>query len=297
MVSRVTERTLIGDFTFSVSRLRRQQLDAQDTVSSQKRLREPSDDPVGAAQSTRLRGEQKELGAFGDSVDLGTTTLGAEDGALGEAEDIMVRAREIAASLTGGLATPEARQTAAQEVTELERGLVSLANTSVGGRFIFGGLTTSGPVFKSFDDPTFTPATAYTGPATPFSVKIAQSETVPITSNGGDVFGSSLQALDDLRQTLNAGTEPTANLTPLENAAEDLRQERAGVGGRLARLQTRDQEIGNATVNAKTLLSGVEDADLTESITQLAQVQNALQATLTAGTSILQTSILDYLKL
>lgn len=297
MVGRVTERTLIADFTTAVSRLRRRQADAQNALSSQKRLREASDDPVGAARSTALRGETRELKAYDESVGLATTTLGAEDGVLGEVHDILTRAREIAASLSGGLATPEARQTAAEEVTELERGLLSLANTKVAGRYIFGGLTTTGPVFASLDDVGFTPATAYSGPATPFSVQTARDETVRVTSNGGDVFASSLQALDDLRQTLVAGNEPTANLTPLENAAEDIRQERASVGGRLARLQTRDLEIGNAILTAKTLLSDVEDADLTETITQLAQVQNALEATLTAGTSLLQTTILDYLRL
>jgi flagellar hook-associated protein 3 FlgL len=297
MVSRVTERTLISDFTFSVSRLRRQQADAQNALSSQKRLREASDDPVGAARSTSLRGEAKELDAYKDSVGVATTTLGAEDEALGQAHDILVRAREIAASLTGGLATPEARQTAAEEVTELERGLLSLANTKVAGRYIFGGLTTNGPVFASFDDPTFSPATAYTGPAAPFSVQTARDESIRVTSNGGDVFGSSLQALDDLRQTLVAGNSPTPNLTPLEDAAEDIRQERASVGGRLSRLQTRDHEIGEATLSAKSMLADVEDADLTETITQLAQLQNALEATLTAGTTLMQTSILDYLRL
>jgi flagellar hook-associated protein 3 FlgL len=297
MVSRVTERTLMADFTFSVSRLRRQQADAQNALSSQKRLREASDDPVGAARSTRLRGEAKELDAYKDSVGVATTTLGAEDGVLGEAHDILVRAREIAASLTGGLATPEARQTAAEEVTELERGLLSLANTKVAGRYVFGGLTTSGPIFASLDDPGFTPATAYSGPAAPFSVQTARDESIRVTSNGGDVFTSSLQALDDLRQTLIAGDSPTPNLTPLEDAAEDIRQERASVGGRLARLQTRDHEIGNAILSAKTMLADVEDADLTETITQLAQLQNALEATLTAGGTLMQTSILDFLRL
>ncbi len=297
MVSRVTERTLITDFTTAVSRLRRQQADAQNALSSQKRLREASDDPVGAARSTRLRGETKELQAYRDSVTIGRSTLGAQDGVLNEAHDILIRAREIAAGLSGGLATPEARQTAAEEVTELERGLLALANTTVGGRYIFGGLATSGPPFTGFDTPGFSPATSYTGTTTPFSVRTARDEDVRITTSGGDVFNSSLQALDDLRLTLEAGNEPTANLTPLEDAAEDIRQERASVGGRLARLQTRDQEIGNAVLTAKTLLGDVEDADLTETITELAQVRNALEATLTAGTSLLQTSILDYLRL
>jgi len=297
MISRVTERTLIADFTSSVSRLQRQQAEAQAALSSQKKLREPSDDPVGAARSTQLRGETKELGAYHDSVGLGSATLGAQDGVLGEVHDIMIRARELAAGLSGGLTTPAARQTAAAEVTELEKGLLALGNTTVAGRYVFGGLATNGPVFTSFDDPGFTPATAYTGSSTPFAVRTARDETVRITTSGGAVFGSSLQAVDDLRQTLAAGNDPVASLTTLDAAAEDIRQERASVGGRLVRLQTRDQEIGSATTTAKTLLSGVEDADLTETVTQLAQVKNALEATLTAGSSLLHTTILDYLKL
>src|SRR6185369_8267022 len=108
MVSRVTERTLVNDFTLAVGRLRRQQSEAQDALSSQKKLREASDDPVGAARSTRLRSETKELDSYKDSVTIGTSSLAAQDSALGEAHDILVRAREIAASLSGGLATPEA---------------------------------------------------------------------------------------------------------------------------------------------------------------------------------------------
>src|SRR5688572_14393651 len=174
MVSRVTERTLVADFTFAVSRLRQQQADAQNALSSQKRLREASDDPVGAARSTSLRGEAKELAAFRDSVTLGSSALGAQDGVLGEVHDILIRAREIAAGMSGGLTTPEARQTAAEEVTELERGLLALANTTVAGRHIFGGLAAGGPVFAGLDDPGFTPAAAYTGPADPFSVRASR---------------------------------------------------------------------------------------------------------------------------
>ncbi|MCC6764843.1 MAG: flagellar hook-associated protein FlgL [Deltaproteobacteria bacterium] len=297
MVGRVTERTLIADFTYSVSRLRRQQADAQNALSSQKRLREASDDPVGAARSTSLRGEAKELDAYRGSVALATTTLGAEDGVLGQVHDILVRAREIAVGLSSSLVTPETRQTAAEEVQELERGLLSLGNTTVAGRYVFGGLASSGPPFASFDAPGFSPATAYTGATEPFVVRTARDETVRVTTNGGDVFGSALAALDDLRQTLESGTEPSAHLTALESAAEDIRQERASVGGRLARLQTRNAEIAGAISTNKALIGAVEDADLTETITELAQVQNALQATLTAGTSLLQTSILDFLRL
>jgi len=296
MVSRVTDRTLLTDFTTAVARLRRQQADAQAALSSQKKLREPSDDPVGAAQSSRLRAEAKELDAYQESVGVGTASLGAQDSVLGEVHDMLIRAREIASGMSGGLATPEARQTAAEEVTELERGVLALGNTTVGGRYVFGAMSTDGPAFTTLDDPSYTPATAYTGPTTEFSVLVARDETVRVTTGGDQVFGSTLQALDDLRQTLDAGNDPSASLTTLDAAANDVRQERASVGGRLSRLQSRDGEIADATLTAKTLLGNVEDADLTETITQLAQLQNALQATLTAGATLMQTSIVDFVR-
>ena len=108
-----------------------------------------------------------------------------------------------------------------------------------------------------------------------------------------------MQAIDDLRQTLDGRRRsPTPSLTPLERRGRTTYARSAPASADAWRgCQTRDQEIGDAILTAKTLLSDVEDADLTETITQLAQLQNALEATLTAGTTLMQTTILDFLRL
>ena len=102
-----------------------------------------------------------------------------------------------------------------------------------------------------------------------------------------------IEAIDDLRQTLAAGNPPVASLDDIEAAAEVLREERASVGGRQARLEGRTEEIEASLVDTQKLLGSIEDADLTVSISELTQLQTALQATL-ATASTLQTSILDY---
>lgn len=295
ILGRVTQQTMFRDLTTSVSRLQRQLADAQAQVSSQKKLRSASDDPAGSATANRLRGETSTLQALDDGIGFGTAVLGAEEGALEQTESLLTRAREIAAQTSGGLTTPAGRQQAAAEVAQLERDLLSLANTKISGRYVFGGLDGGAPPFTDFDDPTFAAATAYTGATTPFTLPIGAGQTVALTTPGDQVFGTALTAIDDLRQTLATGAAPTTSLDAIENAAASIRQERSSVGGRVTRLQDRETQIGRLTDTAKSLLSGVEDADLATAISQLVQLQSALQATLAAG-SALQTSLLDYLQ-
>jgi len=296
MYTRVTEGVLIREFQRQVARLQRERVDLQDIVSSQKKLRAPSDDPVGAARATRLRGEARQLQALREGAGLGRAVLGAQDGALDQVSAILVRAREIATQLAGGLSSTANRQSAAEEVAELERGLLALANTPIAGRYLFGGLATGTAPFAAFDDPGFDPSTAYTGPAQPFSIRVATDETVRLTTPGNQVFGAAVVALDDLRQTLAAGSDPFASIDALRAASDTIVQERASVGGRLARLNDRDREIGSALDASRRLLADIEDADLTESIVELVQLDNVLNATLAAGRTLLETTILDYVR-
>jgi flagellar hook-associated protein 3 FlgL len=294
-VGRVTQGTLYREFRASVGRLQRQLADAQAAVSSQKKLRDASDDPIGAAAVTRLRAETRAIGAVRDGIGFGTAVLSAQDGALEQVESLLTRAREIAAQTSSGLTTAAGRQQAAAEVAEIERTVLTLANTTVGGRHVFGGLVAGAHPFADLDAPGFDAATAYGGPTEAFALPIGANQTVAVTTPGDQVFGAAITALDDLRQTLAAGTAPTASVDAIEAAAATIREERASIGGRVARLADRGDELGRTIDGARVLIAGVEDADLTSAITELVQLQNALQATLAAGGS-LQTNLLDYLR-
>jgi flagellar hook-associated protein 3 FlgL len=295
MITRVTQGTLLRDLRASIARLQVRLAAGQETVSTQKRLREPSDDPAAVARAHRLRGEVSALDALRDGVGFGIAALGAQDDALGQADAILTRAREIATQQASGLTSTTARQQASQEVAELERGLLALGNTSIAGRHVFGGLAAGAAPFASFDAPGFDPTAAYSGPSAPFTIRIGTDETLRVTTPGDQVFGGAIVALDDLRQTLAAGTAPVANLDALDAASATIGAERTSVGARLSRLDGRSTEITGALAGTRKLLGATEDADLTQSISELVQLQGALQATLAAA-STLQTSILDYLK-
>jgi flagellar hook-associated protein 3 FlgL len=296
MITRVTQSMMTRQLLGSVRRIETRLLDAQDMLASGKRLRDASDDPVGTALATRVRAQGRDLEALGRTIDFATAVLSAQDDALDQAESLLVRAREIATQQAGGLATPALRQQAAAEMAEIERQLISLANTEVDGRYVFGGLASGARPFTALDDPGFDPLAPYVGPADTFSVRTGEAETVRLTTRGDQVFNDAIAAIDELRQTLAAGDPPTASIDTVEQAAEILRAERASVGGRARQLDERAAQITAELLRVTERLGDIEGADYAAVITELTQLQTALQATL-GSAQTLQTSILDYLRL
>ena len=228
--------------------------------------------------------------------------LGAEDKALGEGEQILVRAEEIATQQASSLLSPGERAAAREEVHGLLEGLTALGNTELGGRRIFGGLALDGAApFASVpeDVSAYDPAKAYTGSAQEFSVKVGgtSSERVRITTRGDTVFHRSLQALKDLCTALDTNGDTAGTLAGLGSARDDLSTERASVGARQAELVSRTSQVKSLTVDQQKVLSDAQDADLVAVIARLTQTQTALQATLTAGAEIARTSLVDLLRL
>lgn len=270
-------------------------------VASGKRLFTPDDDPLGAVAATRTEASLAALAQYSSTSSFGTDVLGAEDKALGEAEQILVRAEEIATQQASSLLSPAERAAAKEEVHGLLEGLTALGNSELGGRRIFAGLALDGaaPFAAVPDDVSgYDPAKAYTGSAQEFSVKVGggPSERVRITTRGDAVFGSSLQALKDLWTALDTNGDTAGTLAGLATARGDLSTERASVGGRQAELVGRTSQVKSLTVDQQKALSEVEDADLVAVIARLTQTQTALQAALTAGAEIARTSLVDLLR-
>ena len=271
-------------------------------VASGKRLFTPDDDPLAAAATTRARSALAALGQYGSASGFGTEVLGAEDDALGQGEQILVRAEEIATQQASSLLSPGERAAAREEVHGLLEALTTLGNTELGGRRIFAGLAldTSGAPFKAVPDDvsTYDPTTAYSGSTQAFSVKVggASSERVRITTRGDAVFTSSLQALKDLWTALDTNGDPGGTLTELAAARDDLATERASVGARQAELISRTAQVKGLTVDQQKALSEAQDADLVDVIARLTQTQTALQAALAAGAEITRTSLVNLLQ-
>jgi flagellar hook-associated protein 3 FlgL len=82
----------------------------------------------------------------------------------------------------------------------------------------------------------------------------------------------------------------------LESDIDSIIQARANVGVRAQRVERQRERSEDLEVMEKTMLSDLQDADLTEVITRFQQLQTQLQATLQIGAQNLQLSFLDFLR-
>jgi flagellar hook-associated protein 3 FlgL len=289
-------------FAFFVERAHRLEVSIrrlQEQVASGRRLIDPEDDPLGAGQAARFAASLAALDQYEASSRFGSDVLGAEDKALGEAEQLLIRAEEIATQQASSLLSPDEREAAREEVHGLLQALTALGNTELAGRRVFAGLALDAPQpFADPDSPGYTAATAYGGSTQEFSVKIGSGpgERVRVTTRGDQVFTSALQALEALETALATETGIPGTLAALAAGRADLAAERSSVGARQAALLGRATQVTGVRLHEQSGRAEVVDADLTRVITDLTQTQTALQALFTARSQLTQTSLVNLLR-
>jgi flagellar hook-associated protein 3 FlgL len=151
------------------------------------------------------------------------------------------------------------------------------------------------------------------------SIAISGTDAVVVNGVGKDIFGGIYQAYGDTNYSVagfsasNAGNlfEAVGNLigyletnnqdgvsealASLTSAQNTILSALAAVGGKENRVSTTETMVETLTENATSSMSNVEDADLTELITKLAQQELAYQAVLSSSSKIMSMSLLNYI--
>ena len=109
-----------------------------------------------------------------------------------------------------------------------------------------------------------------------------------------DMMGSLLVLADGLRNNDQEGINRM--LANFDEAMTISLTARASVGTNALRLESTASRLLDKGLSYTTLLSEVEDADLTKVITELAARENGYQAALMAAAKIIQPTLLDFLR-
>jgi len=108
-----------------------------------------------------------------------------------------------------------------------------------------------------------------------------------------DTLGSMLVLIDALDANDQEGTGLL--IGSLDNAIQQLLTYRGLVGTRGVRLEDTEYRLEDLQLNYTTMLSEVEDADLTELATALSTAETSYSAALYAASSIIQPTLMDFL--
>ena len=267
----------------------------QQQLTSGRLISAPSDSPTGTNRAMQTRSDQAASAQQQRNITDAKGWLEQTDSALQEMLDTARRVRDLTVqgSSTGSQSDVSV-QAIATEVKSLREGLLSLANRTIGGRPLFGGVT---PGAKAYD------ATgAYVGQAgPPVTRRVSDTEVVRVDTTGPEAFGptgADLFAVVDKIATdvVSNPTNLAGHLTDLDSVMKGMLTAVADVGARAARVEREEQVNADRSLTLSSRLAETEIIDLPNTIMRLQMQQVGYEAALSATAKALQPTLLDYLR-
>jgi len=293
---RVTNKMMAQTVLNNLYAAQRRLMKTQDQLSSLQVVSRPSDDPVVAARVLSLNTVMVQNEQYGRNIADALSWVEMTETALGKVNDVLQRARELAVYGASGTLEDTSRRALAEEVGQLLDNAVELANTSLAGRYIFGGTRTDAPPFSYGAGG----AIEYGGDENRLSWEIAQGVVMEMSVDGKTAFLDSgvFSALQDLRDDLLAGKASAVgggDLAALDQTIDKILNLRAALGARANRLEALQSQMEGEQVNYQALKSKLNDVDLAAAVTEYKMNENAYQAALNVGARIILPSLVDYL--
>jgi flagellar hook-associated protein 3 FlgL len=289
-----------GDVLAAIWQTQNQENTALQQMSSGKRVNVPSDDPLAAAQMIGNQDQSNRADQYLQNVDTLTNQLQTADTALGSAVTAVTQAITLGVQGATGTLSAANRQQIVQNLQGIQSQLVQLANTSVGGSYLFGGTASTTPPYTL--DATNPSGVTYSGNSGTNTVQVADGLKLQTNMPGnqlfqnsaGDVFGSLQQLITALQTGTDADAQTATN--QLRTAFDSLTGQRIFYGNAVNQLNSTQTFLQQEQVTLKSQANNLVGADLTKAATDLTRAQTAHDAALAAAAKILPTSLLDYLK-
>ncbi len=296
MPTRITAQTLTRGVLDDIARASTRLAKTQQKLSSGKELTRPSDDPTAVARAIQLRSAMEGAQQYRRTVNEAQGWADVTDSALETVSSALQRTRELVVKGGNDSLGADQRRAIAQEVRGLIETVKTAGNASYGGRYVFAGsLTGTAPYALGGGD-------VFNGNTDQIGLQIGPGVTVPINIDGRTAIGDDDEGLLATMRSVLAHLEgnDTASLRTdlgaLDDAMDDLNAVRARVGATVNRLETAAGRLAEYEGTTLKLLSDTEDADMAKAMIDFSIQQTALQAGLKAGASIVQNSLLDFLR-
>jgi len=276
----------------------------QQQMATGKKISLPSDDPIIAARALRFRTDVSEIEQYKRNAEDASSWIEITEAAMEEVNSILQRARELAVQGSNGTQTPDDMQKIAEEIKQLQKQIIQVANSTYAGRQIFSGFKTDKKLMN--DDGTFAISVSN---SEGINYEIGVGDNININVLGGDLFnggndavagqkGKLIQDMENLVTALEAGdvNEISQSIGKMDENINNLLRIRADIGARTNRLDLTINRLQSDYLNFTKLMSINEDADMAETIMNLKNEENVYRASLAGGARIIQTTLVDFLK-
>jgi flagellar hook-associated protein 3 FlgL len=309
---RVTANTFPDTLISQLGQLASRQNRLQSQAATGQRVQLPEDDPTAMRRVLDLKTETATLSQYQNNISNLKSSSTASYDAMRSLKTISDRAGEIA-TLADGTKSQDELNAYATELNQLLEQGMQLVNSKYSGVFLFGGTLNNQAPFVATTTSDQITAVAYQGNANSTAAEIAENTTLAVqvpgennsgagprglitdSRSGADFFAHLINLRDNLQ---NGNTAAIAN-TDRANLSKDEDNflfQFSTIGVVQARLDTASSIAANRIGSLNKIVSNEADADLAQTLVKLGETQNAYQAALQSGATILNHSLLDYLQ-
>jgi flagellar hook-associated protein 3 FlgL len=247
----------------------------------------------------RLTGEKAQIAQYTSNASAGQDRLNFTDTVLNNVQTAVQRVITLGQTALGkiGIGTTTDPSVYTAEINSLRDQIVSEANSSFQGSYLFGGTVADKPPYAVQADQ----SVIYQGNSNVTKVQVSGNSTLQVQIPGDQVFSGSINIFDSINQLSAAITsgDKSAIQTQLGNLQQyydSVSVARTQVGSLINQAQSVQSDLQSYELARASDQSRVQDADLAHATTDFTQTQTTLQAAMQVGAKISQLSLLDYVQ-
>lgn len=263
-------------------------------VSSGLRIQNVGDDPAAAASALRLSTQIASDSTFVQSASRQTGVLQVTDQALGEVVTQLTAAISLATQGANGTLTTAQQAAIAVQLKGIQSQMLTLANTSYQGQYLFGGSQGSAAPYTLDASGNAT----YSGDTIQQSVITPGGQSLVTNLPGSSVFAGVFAALSSVISGLQAtpSTVTAANTAALSSALSTVSTQRSVLDSSLSRLTASSTYAQTDMTGLQASQTSLVAADTVAIATQLKSIETQRTAMLSIMAALGKGSLFDYLK-
>jgi flagellar hook-associated protein 3 FlgL len=277
--------------------LEEQQAELQ--ISTGKSVNEPSDNPTAAAllvenndQATFTSGYLQSISAVQGQLSTASTTLGSITTALQQALSLGVEA-------ANGTVSSSDQAAIVVQLQGIQSQIVSLANTTYLGNYVFAGTeTNAAPFVVNPSDPSGSSVT-YNGNTDVNQVSIGNGYKLAVNVPGSQLFlatgNSVFLAINNLIQAVQTNTGIGTAVNAVSTASSYLSAQAVLYGNASDQTQSETTYLNAAQLQISQQQNTLGGVDMAAAATNLSQAQTDSQAALDAISKFSQDTLFNYL--
>jgi len=290
---------MVPDILAAIQQSQQQLNTATEQLATGKSVSVPSDNPAAAAAMVQNTIETGDVDQYTQNVSSVLSTVQTADSALSSVISSLTQAVSLGTEGANGTNSTANQQEIATQVQGILSSVVSQANLSYQGAYVFGGTASTTAPYTA--DSSSASGYTYNGNNDSNSVQVGDDLSVQVNLPGSQIFSNSsnnvLGALSSLVTALQSGNTSAIGTATnaVSSALSYVSQQRVFYGNAESQLNSQETYLQQETVSLASQATSLVGVNEATAATNLSQAETDNSAALAAAAKVLPDTLLNYL--